>query len=318
MVHIPRPKSGERPYCDITPGYYPAYYSCRGWHKGHYYTRSVHETGFLKRSNPTVWGRALCKICCQSVYNTRLRSMKIPVSFRTSRAMTDKRILVDSGATDNFMDPRLVEWLGLGTRDLERPRKIWNIDETNNQAGMLTQYIDLSIRTGKREETMWFLITSLGNEDLILGYPWLATFEPHFNWTNGVIDTSYLPVVIRSLDWKSLKICPTIAMVTTEDDTPISVIQRAYIYEELAQESHAWANISTELAQRAGQYTKKVAIPAHYQQYAKVFDEEVSHRLPRHQPWDHTIDLKLEAPLPLLTVKSIPLWSWRRRCYGSG
>ena len=29
--------------------------------------------------------------------------------------MTDKQILVDSGATDNFIDPRLVTQLGLGT-----------------------------------------------------------------------------------------------------------------------------------------------------------------------------------------------------------
>ena len=148
--------------------------------------------------------------------------MKIPVSFRTSRAMTDKRILVDSGATDNFIDPRFITRLGLGTRELERPRKIWNIDGTNNQAGMLTKYVDLSVRTGKREETMRFLITSLGNEDLILGYPWLTTFEPQFNWANGVIDTSHLPIVIRSLDWKTLRIRPTIA--ATSEDT-VGIVQ---------------------------------------------------------------------------------------------
>jgi Aspartyl protease len=211
--------------------------------------------------------------------------------------MTDKRILVDSGATDNFIDPRLITRLGLGTRKLERPRKIWNIDGTNNQAGMLTQYVDLSIRTGKREETMRFLVTSLGSEDLILGYPWLTTFEPQFNWTNGVIDTSYLPIVIRSLDWKTLKIRPTIAAVPEEE--PMTIIQRAHVYDILNQESNAWANISTELAQKVGQYTKKVEIPPHYQQFAKVFDEEASHRLPQHQPWDHTIDLKPNAPSSL-------------------
>ena len=188
--------------------------------------------------------------------------------------MTDKRILVDSGATDNFIDPWLITRLGLGTRDLERPRKIWNINGTNNQAGMLTKYVNLSVRMGKREETMRFLVTSLGNEDLILGYPWLTTFEPQFNWTNGVIDTSYLPIVIRSMDWKSLKIRPTIAHAYKE---PMSRIQRAYAYKVLTEESNTWANISTELAQKAGQYTKKVEIPPHYQQFAKVFDEEASH-----------------------------------------
>ena len=104
---------------------------------------------------------------------------------------------------------------------------------------MLNKYVDLAVRTGKKEETMRFLVTSLGNEDLILGYPWLTTFEPRFNWTNGVIDTLYLPVVIRSMDWKSLKIQPTIATEITNEETPFSTIQRAYVYEELAQESNA-------------------------------------------------------------------------------
>ena len=220
--------------------------------------------------------------------------------------MTDKRILVDSGATDNFIDPRLITRLGLGTRSLERPRKIWNIDGTNNQAGMLTKYVDLSVRTGKQEEQMRFLVTSLGNEDLILGYPWLTTFKPQFNWANGVIDTSYLPVVIRSLDWNSLKIRPTIAIIETQEEAPISYLRWVYIHEQLAQESNAWVNISTELAQKAGQYTQKVEIPPHYQQFAKVFDEEASHRLPQHQPWDHTIDLKPDAPSSL-NCKIYPL-----------
>ena len=221
--------------------------------------------------------------------------------------MTDKHILVDLGATDNFIDPRLITRLGLGTRALERPRKIWNINGTNNQAGMLTRYVDLSVRTGKQEEDMRFLVMSLGNEDLILGYPWLTTFEPQFNWTNGVIDTSYLPVVIRSLDWKSLKVRPTIATTRErEEGPPMSYVQRAYVYEELAQESNAWANISMELAQRAVQFTRKVEIPSHYQQFAWVFDENASHRLPKHQPWDHTIDLKPNTPVSL-NCKIYPL-----------
>ena len=171
--------------------------------------------------------------------------------------------------------------------------------------GMLTHYVDLSIRMGKREETMRFLITSLGNEDLILRYLWLTTFKPQFNWTNGVIDTAYLPVVIRSLDWKTLKIHPTIA-TTTNEDVPVSTIQRIYITEELTQESNAWANISTELAQKAGQYTQRVEIPEHYHQFARVFDEEASHRLPQHQPWDHMINLKRDA-LVSLNCKIYPL-----------
>lgn len=37
-------------------------------------------------------------------------------------------------------------------------------------------------------------------------------------------------------------------------------------------------------------------IPAEYRRYTKVFSEEESHRLPKHKPWDHTIELKEGTP----------------------
>ena len=56
---------------------------------------------------------------------------------------------------------------------------------------------------GKKQAKMRFLITDLGHEDLILGYPWLATFEPSFSWADGTIDTEYLPVRVKSLNWET-------------------------------------------------------------------------------------------------------------------
>ena len=113
------------------------------------------------------WARA---IGCKSVYITWYRSMKVPVSFRTLHAMANKTILVDSGATDNFIHPKLLQRLGLGSQPLERPRKIWNIDGTTNKAGALTHCVDLEVRTDNKQEVMKFLVTDLGGEDLILGY----------------------------------------------------------------------------------------------------------------------------------------------------
>ena len=80
--------------------------------------------------------------------------MKIPVSFRTRYAMANKRILVDSGATDNFIHPKFVKRLHVGTKKLERSMKIWNIDGSTNRAGQLTEYVDLLVKTGKCEEKM--------------------------------------------------------------------------------------------------------------------------------------------------------------------
>jgi hypothetical protein len=48
---------------------------------------------------------------------------------------------------DNFIDPRLIKRLGLRSLCLERPRKIWNIDGTNNKAGMISDYVDLNVQS---------------------------------------------------------------------------------------------------------------------------------------------------------------------------
>ena len=45
---------------------------------------------------------------------------------------------------------------------------------------------------------MRFLLADIGKEDLLLGYPWLSTFEPKFSWKHGTIDENTLPIVIKS------------------------------------------------------------------------------------------------------------------------
>ena len=228
--------------------------------------------------------------------------MKIPVSFRTAYARADKNILVDSGATDNFIDPRLIRRLRLGTHPLERAQKIWNIDGTNNKAGMITNYVDLSIQTRQKQAKMRFLITNLGNEDLILGYPWLANFEPKFSWKEGVIDTSYLPIIVRSLDWETQLNWDTISRITSE---PLLEQERVQIVENLEEEYSLKSTISTKLAQDAQQYQDKVEVPKEYQKHWKVFSEEEAHQFPPSRPWDHAIELREGAP-KAINCKIIP------------
>ncbi len=136
--------------------------------------------------------------------------------------MADKRILVDSGATDNFIHPKFVKRLHVGMQKLQRPMKIWNIDGTTNRAGQLTHFVDLLVKTKGQEKKMRFLVTDLGVEDVILGYPWLATFEPQFSWKEAAVDTNVLPVVIRSPDWHTLILHPSIHRVRVEQESMIA------------------------------------------------------------------------------------------------
>ena len=125
--------------------------------------------------------------------------MKVPVTIKTSYNMAEVPSLVDSGATDNFIHPRTVRQLRLGTSLLDKPKRLFNVDDTHNKAGSVTRYVDLNVTTNQEERQMRFLVSDIRRESLILGYPWLAAFEPCFKWKEGTLDPRYLPIICRSV-----------------------------------------------------------------------------------------------------------------------
>src|SRR6202453_3797783 len=151
-----------------------AHWQRPGWSTGLTDEGTMEEGGFLEGSTLTAWVRAFK---CNSVFVTRYRSMHVPVSICTSCFMANKQALVDSGTTNNFMSPNFARKMGLGMKKLDNPRKIFNIDDTENKSGSITHYLDLDVLTKGIHHEMRFLVADLGREELLLGYPWLATFK---------------------------------------------------------------------------------------------------------------------------------------------
>ena len=149
---------------------------------------------------------------------------------------------------------------------------MWNVDGTTNKGGELAQYVDLEVKTGETKQKMHFLVTDLGDDILILGYPWLSTFETKFSWHDRVIDTHFLPIIIRSLDWKRRQQLTVACLVggqqqkahPTYSQRWTNCIKQA-IVEELEEEYVQAKGISTTLAQGTQQYMQKVEIPEEYQ-----------------------------------------------------
>jgi hypothetical protein len=56
--------------------------------------------------------------------------------------------LVDSGATENFMNLDYACYLCLPIQRLALPQKLFNVDGTSNQSGDLLYYTDLSPNRG--------------------------------------------------------------------------------------------------------------------------------------------------------------------------
>src|SRR5258707_12692255 len=108
--------------------------------------------------------------------------------------------------------------MGIGTKELPNPQRIWNIDGTLNKGGYLTHYVDLDVQTKGIHKEMRFLLTDLSREDIILGYPWLTTFEPKVTWKTATIDTAVLPVVIRTVNPRIERIAPIIVCTLMDQD----------------------------------------------------------------------------------------------------
>ena len=121
----------------------------------------------------------------ERMYIRRINAINMPVTFQTAHAMADEEVLLDSGATENFMDEETWKRLGVRRRTLPQKIKVFNVDGTENKKGEMTHYCQLRVVYNGEEDLQDFYITSLGKDRLILGYPFLKKFNPQIDWKLG-------------------------------------------------------------------------------------------------------------------------------------
>jgi hypothetical protein len=92
--------------------------------------------------------------------------------------------LVDSGATENFINLSYAKWLRLPIKQLSQSRRLFNVDRTENKAGELKFYTDLRVQTGESIVPLRFFLSDLGEHKVILGYSWFAAVQPKIDWKN--------------------------------------------------------------------------------------------------------------------------------------
>ena len=107
------------------------------------------------------------------MYISEKTAINAPFTFSCAYGTAAEQALVDSGATENFMDERMVKCLGIGQRAMDQPRRVFNVDGSENKNRMLTHYCLLRVQKGEKEHLQKFYIAGLGGDQAILGYPWL-------------------------------------------------------------------------------------------------------------------------------------------------
>src|SRR6267154_4758139 len=192
------------------------------------------------------------------------KSMTVRTYVHSLSKRAETTALLDSGATENFMNLTYAKWLKLPIKTLRYPRPLFNVDGSANKQGDLKFYSDLMIRTGTTRKNMRFFLSDLGNHQLILGYPWFAAYQPKVDWARGWIDVSQLPIIISSPDAPKIHPNPRPSLALkakTGDDQ--NVDQKIYI-----------ARVSFPSNQSSKEDHKILQkIPLEYRRHAQVFSE---------------------------------------------
>jgi len=118
------------------------------------------------------------------VYISQLNHIQINFVLSHYQGQAEEIALLDTGATENFINYKTVARLRLGTQKLTIPRPVFNVDGTNNRHGTITHACDLMVKKGNRKERQHFYVSNLGRDRFILGYPWFCAFTPDIDWTN--------------------------------------------------------------------------------------------------------------------------------------
>uniref|UniRef100_A0A803SNA3 ribonuclease H n=1 Tax=Anolis carolinensis TaxID=28377 RepID=A0A803SNA3_ANOCA len=93
--------------------------------------------------------------------------------------------MIDSGATNNFIDREYADSLGLQYHDFKNARVVQAIDGRPLKTGPVSQWTEPT-RMWIREhmEEISFFVTEVPHFPVILGIPWLTLHDPNISWTN--------------------------------------------------------------------------------------------------------------------------------------
>jgi hypothetical protein len=124
---------------------------------------------------------------------------------------------------------------------------------------------------------MKFLVTDLGDDEIILGYPWLATFQPKIDWKDAILDEDMQPLVIKTLglnsDEEVTKICTAWCKKAAALATPGEEIYLHRFEEAKLQKTSTAAELAVKALPKEEKTWDQI-VPPQYHKWKKVFSEE--------------------------------------------
>jgi len=142
------------------------------------------------------WEKRLPKHLSISALDTQGTSLLMPVEIRTTDTseLHSVKALLDSGATGSFIDRDFVRSKEMNTWTLLRNISVFNVNGSPNEAGQITEVVDVVLHYKTHSERMLLAVSGLGKQSLILGYDWLKDHNPKVDWEKGEVKMTRCPL----------------------------------------------------------------------------------------------------------------------------
>jgi len=95
--------------------------------------------------------------------------------------------MIDSGATEDFIDQQFCHKYQMWTTKAKNPREIYLADGEPSSMGPVTHIATVPMDIGAHREITTFHVAKLQNHEAILGMPWLKNHNPRIDWGQGKI-----------------------------------------------------------------------------------------------------------------------------------
>ena len=202
------------------------------------------------------------------------------------------RILVDSGATDSFVDSTFIETLGLKPSFLDTPVTLHLFDASPSSSPVLTHFVLWDLNLPKFPHIPWKLLVAdlPTSHQIVVGHDFLQKWNPDIDWILGNLKPR-----TPSTSSPELQIHPPqlnlSALVSDKPGTPSPTSPnparlRGAATGPLFDDDEEPDAIEDILR----------VVPKDYHDYVDVFSKVRAERLPPHRSYDHKFEF--DGPLP--------------------
>ncbi|EKV17987.1 Retrotransposon polyprotein, putative [Penicillium digitatum PHI26] len=214
------------------------------------------------------------------------RHVKLYVTLPQGRAWT----LIDSGATNNFMNPRFQKDKKIWTKPLPRVIPIAGLNGEVLSGGVSEETATLPMSVHRHPELIKFNVLETGDYDIVLGIPWLRKHNPSIDWQSGEITFNRCECMERYDSYETRR-----RKAAQRSNQPPKRRKNEILTEPFPEQIHNMTEEElkeyiTVKHEKLYATSDEPRIPEEYREFTDVFTAPAEGVLPKHGTFDHEIN----------------------------